>query len=248
VAYAELAALDCITGRLDKAAAFWDENDATVRAFLGLEWPRELALLRAELWLWLGRAADALADALIVLEPLSATEESHMSGGCLSWRCGRVRTWRSSDDARGDDAMVSSKRRAARGAARAMPRNPFSGGRVSVTKARMVRPERRMVPPRRQRPDHGDGRSGLTDLGGLAAPDTRSSGRRSTADVAAGSYRSRTGPCPAAESARTHVPLSQAIADQRGRPASASPARPPGASAPATSHDTVRIDRAELAC
>jgi tetratricopeptide (TPR) repeat protein len=120
IAYADLAALDCIAGRLEQAAAFWDESDPVARSIAGLQNAREFTLLRAELWLWLGRAADALADALVVLEPLSATEESHMSGGLfvLALRaCADFGAARTGPRRCRDGVICGRERRAARGAA-----------------------------------------------------------------------------------------------------------------------------------
>ena len=242
VAYAELAALDCITGRLDQAAAFWDENDATARAFLGLEWPRELTLVRAELWLWLGRAADALADALVVLEPLSATEESQMSGGLFVLALRACADLAQLGRARGDDAMVSSAVESAAeltALRERCPRDPFTGGQVPVTKgadaatwsaewSRLADTDPTMWEAAAE---------AWTDLG---RPHRAAYARWRQADALLTSGgRAAAGPILriAAELARTHVPLSRAIEDlaQRARLGLAEPLVAPTAPQPVTS-------------
>jgi DNA-binding CsgD family transcriptional regulator len=242
MAYAALAALDCIAGRLDQAAAFWAKNDAIIRDLPGLQTPHEFTLLRAELWLWLGRAADALADALVVLEPLSATEESHMSGGLFVLALRACADLAQLGRARGDDAMVSS---AVDSAARLKalrdqcPRDPFSGGRVPVTKradaatwsaewSRLADSDPAMWEAAAQ---------AWTDLG---RPHRAGYARWRQADALLTSPGGRAAARPvlrlAAELASTHVPLSRAIEDlaQRARIGLVDPLVAPTAPQPVT--------------
>jgi DNA-binding CsgD family transcriptional regulator/tetratricopeptide (TPR) repeat protein len=138
IAYKELAALHCIQGRLDQAAAFWSDNDAVIRAFAGLDFPREFTLLRDELWLWQGRAADALTDALLVLEPLSTTEDSQLAGGLfvLALRAGAdiAERARAAGD---DDAVASALEQAARlkELLGRCVRDPFGGAGIPATRS-----------------------------------------------------------------------------------------------------------------
>jgi DNA-binding CsgD family transcriptional regulator len=226
VAYSEIAAMDCVVGRLEQASAFWDDNDAAIRAFAGLEFPRDFALLRCELWLWLERAAEALADALRVLEPLSATEESQMSGGLFVLALRACADLAQLGRARGDDAMVSSALENARRLVELRDRclcAPFAGsGGLPVTKgadaATWTAEWSRL----------GDSDPAMWETAAqawsdLGRPHRAGYARWRQADALLMSPKGRAAAEPvlrlAAELARTHVPLSRAIADlaQRAR-------------------------------
>ena len=220
LAHAELADLDCKAGRLDQAASFWDESDAITRAVPGLNNAREFTLLRAELWLWLGRAAEALADAGVVLQPVSATEESQMSGGLFVLALRACADLAQQGRARGDDTMVSSALQSAVRLAvlrDQCPRDPFGGERVPATKPGDVaswNAEWSRL--------HGDDDPALWDVAAQAWTDLGRPHRAGyalwrQAEALLTSPRGRAAAGPvlrsAAESARTHVPLSQAIAE-----------------------------------
>jgi DNA-binding CsgD family transcriptional regulator len=226
LAHADLAALDCIAGRLDQAAAFWDENDVILRDFPGLQTAREFTLLRAELWLWRGRAADALADALLVLEPLSVTEESQMAGELFVLALRACADVAQLGRSRGGDAMVSSALESAARLAdlrNRCPRDPFGGSRVPVTKSAdgtTWSAEWSRL--------HGDSDPAMWEAAAqawteLGRPHRAGYARWRQADALLTSATGRAAAGPvlrlAAELASTHVPLSRAIADlaQRAR-------------------------------
>jgi DNA-binding CsgD family transcriptional regulator len=244
VAYGEVAAVDCTAGLLEQARAFWDDNDAAIRAFAGLAYAHEFTLRRCESWLWQGRVAEALADALLVLEPLSATEESQVSGGLFVLALQACGDLAQLGRERGDDALVSS---AVENAGHLMelrdhcPRDPLAGsGELPATKgadAATWRAEWSRL--------HGDSdptlwaaaASAWTEIG---RPHRAGYARWRQAEALLMSPKGRAAAGPvlrlAAESARTHVPLSRAIADlaQRARIGLLEPLVEPAGPQPAT--------------
>ena len=78
--HSEIAALRCTQGNLAAAEAYWTDLEDRDEVN-GLQFSREFALVRDELFLWQRRPGLVLPDALLVLEPLSQSDESAMAGG-----------------------------------------------------------------------------------------------------------------------------------------------------------------------
>ncbi len=77
----ELAAVDAALGRLDEAARFWVAAGPLVAGLTDVQHLHELALVRVELLLWLGRPAEALDRVLDVFRGMRDDRQAVAPGG-----------------------------------------------------------------------------------------------------------------------------------------------------------------------
>jgi DNA-binding CsgD family transcriptional regulator/tetratricopeptide (TPR) repeat protein len=224
IAYSELAAVHCIQGRLEEAAGFWDDSDGMIRAFTGFDFPREFTLRRVELWLWQGRAADALSDALPMLEALSATEESQLAGGLFVLALRACADLAEQARALGDDEGVAS---ALEQAARLTDllgrcaRHPFGGTGIPATKAADAATWRAEWSRLHGRNDRSPWAAAASAWMSLGRPHRAGYAlwRQAQAILATPKGRSDAGPVlrSAATAASQHRPLTNCIADLAAR-------------------------------
>ncbi len=163
IEHLDRAALWLAQGDLAAADHFWTTRASQLTEW-GLQYDREIRLLRDDFLLWAGRAEEVLPDALPVLESLAQTEESRMAGGlfvlALRACADRAEAARATGDPDGLQPALRDGRQLGRAAWSDASTRPFTDQPSRCDRERRRRELARRV-------DTADGRLRSRRLGGL---------------------------------------------------------------------------------